>query len=138
MHRGLNYLNRRIRAQDGRIIRRQRHLRQTNRARVGLLGGPGDLEDGDHGQGEVLRHGAFAQVDVHVGGGVALEPAGLQGDGAAGDGPERAVGREGHAAAWGGGLVRGSAWGGEGGVKGMRMRMEDGAGDVHGYIHCMP
>ena len=99
MHRALDHLNRSIPPFHRRIIRRQRHLRQTKRARVRQARGAGNLEDGHHGQGHVGRERSVAQVDVEEGGGVALEPARLNGDGSAGEGPECAVGREGHAAA---------------------------------------
>ena len=84
MHSRLHNLNGRIPPHNRRIIRRQRHLRQTKRARIRLLCGARDLEDGHHGEGHVGWEGAVAEVDVEEGGGVALEPAGLEGDGAAG------------------------------------------------------
>ena len=87
MDRRLDHLNGGIPADHGGIIRGQRHLRQTEGAGVRLAGGAGDLEDGLHGQRHVGWEGAVAQVDVEEGGGVALEPAGLDGDGAARDGP---------------------------------------------------
>lgn len=66
------------------------------------------MEDGHHGEGHVGWSvvgpvGAESEVHVEECGGVALEPAGLQRDCSAGDGPECAVGCCGHAAAWEGG-----------------------------------
>ena len=77
----------------------QRHLRQAEGARVGFGGGADDLEGRHHRVRHVERHGAVAHVDVEEGGRVSGEPAWLDGDGAAFDGPERAVCRGGHAAA---------------------------------------
>lgn len=73
-------------------VGRQRHLGQAHGARVGVLGRAQDLEGADHGEahvrGPAVRAvGAEAQVHVHEGRGVALEPARLEGDGAAGRGP---------------------------------------------------
>ena len=67
---------------DGHV-RGQRHLGQADGARVGVLAGADDLEDGHHGEGHVGRAvvgsvGAEAQVHVEEGCRVALEPAGLQ------------------------------------------------------------
>lgn len=107
---------------DGRVVAYlhggvcwERDLWQTEGAGVGPLAGTGDLKDGHHGEGHVGGAavgavGAEAKVDVEEGGGVALEPAGLDGDGAAGYGPEGAVARGAHAAAWEGGLA-GEYWG---------------------------
>lgn len=64
------------------------------------------MHDGGHGERHVRGTvvgtiGAESEIKVEEGGGVALEPAGLDGDGAAVDGPESAVGGGAHAAAWG-------------------------------------
>ena len=65
------------------------------------------MEDGDHGEGHVGWSavgpvGAESEIHVEEGGGVALEPAWLKGDGSAGCGPEGAVRCCWHAAAcWG-------------------------------------
>lgn len=56
-----------------------------------LVAGAGDLEDLLHREGVVERDGALAEVDVEEGGGVAGEPAGLDTDGATGDGPEGSI-----------------------------------------------
>lgn len=85
----------------GREIGRQRHLRKAPAALVLLIAGTRDLEDWQHGEGVVEWDGACAEVDVEEGGRVAGKPAGLDADGAAGDGPEGAVRGDGHAAAWG-------------------------------------
>lgn len=76
---------------------------QAECARVWVLCGPCDLEGGHHVEGHVERHLAEAHIDVEEGGGVTLEPAGLDGEGAASDGPFGAVVGHGHTAAWGGG-----------------------------------
>lgn len=77
-------------------VGREGHLGQAHGARVGVLGRAQDLEGADHGVAHVLGPaaravGAEAQVDVHECRGVALEPARLEGDGAAGRGPVGAV-----------------------------------------------
>lgn len=74
----------------------QRHLGQTDSARVRVCAGADDLEGRDHWVAHVLGPpvgpvGAVAEVDVDKGGLVALEPTRLDGDGAAGGGPEGAV-----------------------------------------------
>ena len=103
MLRGLNNLNRRILADDGGIVRGQRYLRYADAARVFGVVGPDDAEDRLHDEGVVFRHGAVAEVDIHQGLTVSTEPARLQADGAASDGPFGAIGGHGHAAAWKGG-----------------------------------
>lgn len=106
MHRHFDNLDRRQISRLDRRVRRQRNLRETERAGIRTLGWAGDLEDGDHREGEVLWSrvgsvGPEAHVDVEEGRGVPLEPAGLDGDGAAVDGPGCAVAGGAHAAAWG-------------------------------------
>lgn len=91
MLRRLHHLNGCIIAYLRRVIRRQGHLREAEAAVVLLVRRAEDLEDLLHGEGVVLWNGAFAQVDVEEGGGVAGEPAGLDADGAAGDGPQCSV-----------------------------------------------
>jgi hypothetical protein len=80
---------------DGRVGR-ERDLREADGARVRVLAGPQDLEGRNHGKTHVPRPavgpvGAEAHVDVKEGRGVALEPARLEGDGAACCGPVCAV-----------------------------------------------
>jgi len=113
----------------------QRDLGQTEGAGVGACAGAVHLEDGDHGVGHVDGDGAEAEVDVEEGGQVAGVPARLDGDGAAGYGPEGAVRGGRHAAAWTR-TVSSSArglWGRC--LWGLRGRV---GVDLHGYIHCMP
>ena len=101
MLRQHNHLNRRIVADLRLIVCRRRHLRKADaRPRVGIVGGADDAGDGQHGVRHVARVGADAEVDVEQGLVVAGEPAGLEGDGAAADGPGGAVGGGGHSAAW--------------------------------------
>lgn len=116
---------------DGGVIARldghvggQGHLREADRARVGVLGGPQDLEGRDHGEAHVPGPavgpvGAEAHVDIQESRGVALEPARLEGDGAACRGPVGAVCCCWVAAAWGrcGVSLLFSSWG-----AGVRMR----------------
>jgi hypothetical protein len=117
MKRRLHDLNRRIIPDIDRRVRREGHLWEAESARVRVLVGPDDLEYAGHGEGHVGGTaagtvGAEAEIDVEEGGGMALEPAGLYGDGAAFEGPQGAVGGCGHAAAWEGEeLVGDLAWG---------------------------
>lgn len=101
MLRRLNNLNRSIVPHTRRIIRRQRHLRQTKSAIILHIRGSYDGEDGQHRVAVVQWLVAVAHVEVELGEGVAGEPAGLDGDGAAFDGPFCAVGGGGYAAACG-------------------------------------
>ena len=103
MLRQLNHLYRRIGADPGRIVGGQRHLRETEVAVVLLIAGTGDLEDCLHGQGVAGRDGVIAKIDVKEGGGMAGEPAWLNADGAAGNGPEGSICRHWHASACDGG-----------------------------------
>jgi len=97
---GQHDLDRRVLADPGRVVGGQRHLRQADaEPRVRVVGRAGDLEGRDHDVGHVGRVRADPEVDVHEPEQVAREPAGLEGDGAAGHRPERAVGRQGRAAA---------------------------------------
>lgn len=100
VHRRLNNLDRRIIARLNCRIYRQRHLWQTERSRVRIPARPHDLECRNHRVGHVDGDGAVAEIDIEEGSGVALKPAGLDGDGAAANGPERAILRGRHAAAW--------------------------------------
>lgn len=110
MHRRLHNLNRSIIPHIHRRIRREGNLRQTKRSRIRSLAWPSDLEHWHHGERHVwgtAERGiifrtivAESEVDVEEGGGVALEPAGLDGDGAAGYRPVGAVAGGGHTAAW--------------------------------------
>ncbi len=106
----LDELDRRVVARLDGGVGWERDLGQADGAWVGVLGGADDLEGRDHGVAHVGRpmevvveirpFVAEAQVDEDEGRGVALEPARLESDGAAGRGPEGAVGCCGHAAAW--------------------------------------
>lgn len=92
----LHHLNRSIVPSLDAGICGKRHLRQTDCSRVRVRAGPDDLEGRDHGVAHVRRStvgaiGAVAEVDVHEGGLVALEPAGLDGDGTACCGPVGSV-----------------------------------------------
>lgn len=96
MHGKLNNLDGGVVAGRDGGVGRQGHLWQAHRARVGVLAGPQDLEGRDHGEAHVPGAivgtvGAEAHVNVEEGGGVALEPARLEGDGAACCGPVCAV-----------------------------------------------
>ena len=80
---------------DGRVCG-QGDLREADGARVGVLAGAQDLEGRHHGKTHVPGPivgaiGTKAHVDVEEGRGVALEPAGLEGDRAACCGPVCAV-----------------------------------------------
>lgn len=99
MLRRLNDLDRSLVPNLSCEIRRQRHLRKTPAAVVLLVAGTRNLKDGLHRLGVVEGDLAGAEVDVEEGGGVAGEPAWLDADGAAGDGPFRAVRGYGHSAA---------------------------------------
>ena len=73
-------------------VGRKRHLRHAEfLARVGFIIGARDLPHLLHGQRVVAGHGAKAQVDVEEGGAMAGEPARLEGDGAAVNGPVGSV-----------------------------------------------
>lgn len=86
-------------------IGRQRHLRQTDSSRVGVVRGTGDLEGGNDRVAHVLGDLAEANVDIEQGRRVAWEPARLESDGAATDGPVGAILRSGHATACAGGQL---------------------------------
>jgi hypothetical protein len=94
---------RKVTGADGDVGGR-RDLRQADGARVRVARGPEDAELGNHGQAHVQRAvigavGAEAEVDEDLRLGVALEPAGLEGDGTACRGPVRPVRGGGDAAA---------------------------------------
>lgn len=72
--------------------RGQRHLRQTKRPRVRIVGRSNNPKWFDHGIAHVGRDGAEAHVHVDEAFLVAGEPAGLDGDGTAGDGPFGSIG----------------------------------------------
>lgn len=96
VHGKLNNLDGGVVAGRDGGVGRQRDLGQAHRARVGVLGWAEDLEGRDHGEAHVPGAivgtvGAEAHVDVEEGCGVALEPARLEGDGAACRGPVCAV-----------------------------------------------
>lgn len=91
MNRRLNNLNSSIIPNIHTDIRRQRDLRQAKRARVHLVGGTRELEDGDDGVRVVERFVAETHVYVDEGGLVTGEPAGLEGYGSAVYGPFCAV-----------------------------------------------
>ncbi len=91
---------------DGRIVAdvegdvgRQRDLRQADCARIHDVGGASDLEYRHHGVRVVEGLGTKTQVDVDKGRLVSDEPAGLEGKGAASDGPFGPVLRYGKTAA---------------------------------------
>lgn len=74
----------------------ERYLGEADGSRIGIVGGAEDLEGLDHGVGHVGRAavggvGAEAEINLHKGRQVAAEPAWLEGDGAAADGPVCAV-----------------------------------------------
>lgn len=86
--RMLNDLDRRVVACFHACILRQRYLRQTHGARVCAVGRANNLESWYHWEGHVLGSVvgsivAKAQVDVHEGDLVALEPARLERNGTA-------------------------------------------------------
>lgn len=96
MHSKLNNLNSSIIARLNSRVGGQRDLRKADGARVRVLAGPEDLEGRHHGEAHVPGPivgpvGAEAHVDVEEGRGVALEPARLEGEGAACRGPVCAV-----------------------------------------------
>lgn len=99
MFRRLNDLNSRqithIHGQAGR----QRNLGQTKCARVRVCRGPDNLEGREHRVAHVWWHGAETEIEVEEGCGMALEPAWLNGNGAALDRPLCAVGGCWHSAA---------------------------------------
>lgn len=138
MHGELNDL-------DGGVVPRldggvcgERHLGQADGARVGVLAGPEDLEGRDHGEahvpGAIVRAvGAEAHVDVEEGGGVALEPARLEGEGAARRGPVGAVCCRWVAAACGGDGYVSLCVSPRGGARARAVRMAGGLlGRYHG------
>lgn len=81
-------------------VRRQRHLWQAHGTRVRIVRRARDLEGRNDGVAHVFRDLAESEVDVDQGGCVAREPARLEGDCTAADGPFGPVGRSGHTAAW--------------------------------------
>ena len=92
MHRQLHQLNSRIIPFLKLEPRGHRHLREAERSRIRVLPRADDLEGRDHGETHVLGSavgavGADAQVDVDKRCRVALEPAWLEGNGAACCGP---------------------------------------------------
>lgn len=99
MNSRLDDLDRCLVARLDRRICRQGHLWQTECARVRVPAGTQHLESRQHVEGHVKGLLAEAHVDVEEGGGVPVEPAGLNGDGAASDWPFGAVLGGGHAAA---------------------------------------
>lgn len=88
MNRRLDDLNRRIIAYLHARIYWKRNLRQTERSGIWVLAGTNDLEDWNHREGHVGWTGVWSvctKAEIHVEEccGVALEPAGLEGDGTA-------------------------------------------------------
>ena len=105
MNSRLYDLNRRIITDFHRRIRRQWHLRQAERAWIRILAWSNNLEDWNHGERHVGWSAVWAvcaesQVHVEEGCGVALEPAGLEGDCSAAYGPFCSICGRWHAAAW--------------------------------------
>ena len=99
MLRCLHDLNRRKIANLVSNLRRQRDLGHAEGAGVGVVGRAGDLEGRDDRVAHVLGDLAETHVDVDQSRQMAWEPAGLDGNGAAGDGPLGAVARGRHATA---------------------------------------
>jgi len=97
--RGLNDLDCGVVAHVDRQVGWYGDLWQADRARVGLGRGANDLEGRNHDVRHVRWNCSQAQVHVDEGRGVALEPAWLDGDGAAADGPFGAIRGGGHSAA---------------------------------------
>lgn len=95
----LNDLDRRLVADVDTDIGRQGHLRQTECPRVWVVGRADNLERRHDRVAHVLRRLPEAQVDVDQGPRMAREPAGLDSDCSAADGPLGAVGGRGHASA---------------------------------------
>lgn len=92
MRRQLHDLDRRIVARLDSKVGRHLHLRQAQRPRVGPVRRAQQLPRGLEVVGEVQRSSVGPvrvqpDVDIQEGGGVAGEPAGLEGDGAACRGP---------------------------------------------------
>lgn len=152
MHSKLNNLNGSIITRLNGRVGRERDLRQADGSRVGVLAGPQDLEGRNHGEAHVPGPvvgavGAEAHVDVEEGRGVALEPARLEGEGAARRGPVCAV-----CCCWVAtacvlsAYMFGACDGRGAGVEPASQRREEMAivtrdhrrSDSHGYIHCMP
>lgn len=137
----LDDLDRRVVAGVHDGIGGERDLRQADGARVGALGGAEQAKGRHHGERHVLGPvvgpvGAEAQVYVDGGLVVALEPAGLEGEGAAERRPEGSVARGAHAAALGEGdevSHRGIAKWMYVGLRRAHLRLY-----LQGYIHCMP
>lgn len=75
----------------------QWYLRQADSSRVRIIRRTGNLEGRHHWVAHVLGNLAEANVDVYQGRRMAREPARLQSDGAATDGPVSAVCRGWHA-----------------------------------------
>lgn len=98
MFRRLNDLNSRQITHVHRQTSRQRNLRKTECARVRVRGGSDNLEGRDHWVAHVWWHGTETEVEVEEGCGVTLEPAWLNGDGAALGRPFCAVGGGWHSA----------------------------------------
>ena len=81
----------RIVAHLHRRIRRKWQLRKAPSARVGVVRGSKELDTFHNHIGHVGWDSAEAHVDIDESGAVAGKPARLEGEGAAGDGPFRAV-----------------------------------------------
>lgn len=81
-------------------VHRQRHVRQTEAARVRISAGAGHLEDGQHDVGHADGLRSVAHVDVEEGGRMAGVPAGHDGDRAAAQRPVGAVSRGCNSGAW--------------------------------------
>lgn len=96
MLRRLDHLDGGVLPDHGGEVDRQRNLRQAETSVIQEIVRPGDFEHGLHGQGVVNRDSAFAKVDVEECVEVAVEPAWLDTDGAAGDRPEGAIFRYRH------------------------------------------
>jgi len=104
VHGQLDYLDRRVVARLDRHVGRQRYLRQTQGAGVGVLARSENLEGRHDRETHVAGTAVGAvssqtHVDIEESGGVALEPARLEGDGTADGRPVRPVLCKGHPAA---------------------------------------
>jgi hypothetical protein len=92
MLRRLHNLQCRIVPTSHRDIRGKRHLRQAHiQRRIRIITRSRDLEDREERMRVVGWDGAETDVDVEVSGFMAGEPAGLKGDGAAGERPVGAI-----------------------------------------------
>lgn len=88
----LNDLDRSMIAWAHADVGRQRDLWQADRARIRVIGRAVDLEGRDHGVAHIRGHRSQTQVDVDERCRMTLEPARLESDRTAADGPFSSVG----------------------------------------------